>query len=310
MNRGQTKVTVNSTDSWLSDTDAWINFPNFTTDAFGIWSGNISARPGGEAFPGANLIILRLKRSDQSSYCCDSASVSATVTAAPVQTTATTSQDSKPTPSIDWQAVSNAIQNENFKTSISLKNFSSDTTYYVKIRGGPDADHLTKAQTKSGNAFLSDNESWTGFPTINTDGSGAGSGDIYGLFTDDREAGAYKILLRVRKKDSDSFYESDIKDITLNKMAAPIVVAAATKSAKISTKSVGKVLATQSAKINKSSTKAAEPVKTIEIDSTTDKMPLVLIGLGILFLIGSLVSFLHGKGFFGIILDRLQKHED
>ncbi|MCL4397708.1 hypothetical protein M1403_01625 [Patescibacteria group bacterium] len=290
MTRGQTR---SSSGDWLSDNDAWAGFPAFTTDTFGVWNGMVTGRPGSSAFTGNNLLVLRLRDYG------DSDAVAIQINAAPVQDSA--AQDSNnnnsqnnntvtivqtPLPEITFSPPVQGNLGEVFKVSVNLKNFEANKQYYLKVRG---------VRTKNGSAYLSDNEAWVKFPLITTGNTGDYHGEAWGIVSEDKDAGNYEIRIRMRKKDAEDFFESEAKTIKLVKI--PVLVTAKT--------SESAVLGTESAKPKKVSTPAA--VETVKIDSSTDKIPLALIGLGSLFLIGSLVSFLHGKGVWDIILQKFHK---
>lgn len=156
-----------------------------------------------------------------------------------------------PLPLIEFTVPAGANLGESFKTMVNLKNFAANTEFYLKIRD--------KVQTKNGNNFLSDNEAWNFFPLIKTDSSGNWSGEIWGMISEDKDAGIYKIKLRVRKKDTDSFFESDIKEVKLSKIITPVVVVA-TPSAKL--KIENSVLGTKSASVSSLPEQPKEKEKT------------------------------------------------
>ncbi|MBI3559229.1 hypothetical protein HY085_02435 [Candidatus Gottesmanbacteria bacterium] len=277
MNRGQTLISINGTNSWLGDTDSWSSFPVIFMDAFGTWNGTVTGRPGDNAFSGQNFLTLRLRRTDQTSYCCDSASVTATVSSAPVTTNPViTVEAQKPVIEFNPPAVANL--GESFKATANLKSFAANTEFYLKIRD--------KVQTKNGNNFLSDNEAWSLFPLIKTDNSGNWSGEIWSLASENKDEGIYKIKLRVKKKDTDSFFESDTKDIKLIKIVMSLV---ATPEAIIASRSpeINFVLGTKSASLS------ALPLK--QKEKNFDKLSLIILISGGIFSLAGVWGIIRKK---------------
>ncbi len=67
MNKSQTNNPLNdSSQDWLSDTDAWSTFPQITSDSSGNWNGSVIGRPGNTAIAGTNLVVLRIRKTDGS----------------------------------------------------------------------------------------------------------------------------------------------------------------------------------------------------------------------------------------------------
>ncbi|MEK7565948.1 MAG: hypothetical protein AAB506_02805 [Patescibacteria group bacterium] len=130
------------------------------------------------------------------------------------------SQDSQvvapaPTPKIDWALEDKIYVAKEFKTTkLELSNFDINTEYLLKLRAGTEEGKLTKLQTKNGSAFLSDGETWSKFPLIKTDENAKWAGEIKGFLGEDKPDGKYKIQLRIRKKDTDTYLVSDMKEIT------------------------------------------------------------------------------------------------
>ena len=121
------------------------------------------------------------------------------------------------------------------------------------VLGYDPEQHASNFKRQVGDDYFSDNEGWENFPVIKTDSSGNWSGDIWGLLVEDKNEGNYKIKIRARKKETDTFSESGFKDLKFSKPAEIVIVA--TPAAVI--KSVEKI-ATKSAVISvKKSTESA-----------------------------------------------------
>lgn len=135
--------------------------------------------------------------------------------------------DPAPSPKIEWNLEDKIYVGRDFKTTkLELSNFDGNTEYYLKLRAGTEEGKLTKIQTKNSSAYLSDGESWSKFPLIKTDENSKWTGEIKGLLPEGKLEGKYKILLRIRKKDTESFYESDMKEIDFSKVPEEIIVIA------------------------------------------------------------------------------------
>lgn len=117
-------------------------------------------------------------------------------------------------PEISWSLPSAVFLEEDIKIDYSISKFENGKEYYVKVRG---------AQTKNGNNYLSENEAWVGFPVIKIKDDGTYSEKIYALISDEKNEGTYKLKLRFRKKDGDTFVESGEKYIVMTKKAMEIV---------------------------------------------------------------------------------------
>lgn len=216
LNQGQTYNSLNnSPDDWLNDTgDSWTKFPQITSDSSGNWSGILTGRPSESAFAGLNYILFRVKKADSSSATYDSATVSAIIS--PAANQQTDSPADQPSPNITVNIGNNFILGREFNIGIKLENFDSNQDYYLKFRAGTDENSLAKGQTKNGSAFYADNESWSKFPQIKTDGSGKWDRQISARIGEDKPVGQYTIRIRVRKKDADTFYDSGTKNISLS----------------------------------------------------------------------------------------------
>ncbi len=184
-----------------------------------------------------------------------------------------------PTFKIEWSLEDKVYVGRDFKTTkLELSNFDGNTEYYLKLRAGTEEGKLTKIQTKNGSAYLSDGESWSKFPLIKTDENSKWTGEIKGLLSEGKSEGKYKILVRIRKKDTESFYESDTKEIDFLKVSEEIIVIA-TPAAVI--KSVEK-MATKPAVISvKKSTQSAVLGSSVAENNSPQKANPLAVVLGV-----------------------------
>ena len=255
-------LTQNQDNAWyqykssptLSDLNGY--FYKFTPVS-ASWSGQLVAKMdiNSEGYKGPGNYILKLFRHITAGGIESDNGVPVEIKVVlPTASVVTVSSESTPvSPNLTIEVSNSANLGEMFKINVNLKNFSKDTEYYLKLRGGPDESHITKMQTKNGGSYFSDNEGWENFPVIKTDSSGNWSGDIWGLLVEDKNEGNYKIKIRARKKETDTFSESGFKDLKFSKPAEIVIVA--TPAAVI--KSVEKI-ATKSAVISvKKSTESA-----------------------------------------------------
>lgn len=230
LTKGQTYNSASTApDDWLSDSGvSWSKFPQITSDSTGNWNGLLTGRPADSAFAGANFIMLRIKKADSSSTTYDSATVAAQINAAAMPE----SPADPPTPEISFDFGKNYFLGEPFSFNVGLKNFDQNQNYYLKFRAGVDTNTLSKGQTQNGSAFYADNESWSKFPQITTDGSGNWSGNITVQITDDKPSGQYYARVRIRRIDSDTFYDSATKTASFSKLLTGVIdnVAAATSA--------------------------------------------------------------------------------
>ena len=307
-------LTKNLNDEWYqyksspTVSDLTTYFYNFTPVS-GSWSGQLVAKVDttDDGFKGPGNYLLKLIKYISSSGSYSNNYVAITINIPIISTVLAetgNTQTSEVSPSIEINVPNpnNCTLGNSFKIFSNLKNFSRETEYYLKLRGGLDGDHLTKMQTKNGESYFSDNESWENFPTIKTDSSGNWSGDVWGLLGEDKEEGAYKIKLRARKKETDTFCESDLKDLRFLKPAV-IAVPVATKS---SVASAPAVLAAAT------EISTPEPVITpiISVNKVTQKDDfslLWILGFGMVFSGGIMVVFLHKEQLWDIIKRRYGK---
>lgn len=219
-------------------------FYNFTPVG-GTWSGQISFKVDttDSGFKGPGNYILKLLKYITStvSYSANNFLVAINIASNSGTTTNPPAQTSVLTPSLDWDIGKDLKIGESFNLNLKLQNFESQGEYFLKIRGGTDENKLTKTQTKNGGSFLSDNENWSGFPIIKVDSSGKWEGILCGMISEEKDPGKYKIRVRARKKDTESFFESDLKELNFSKAPEEIIsiappVVATKSSEKIATK--------------------------------------------------------------------------
>lgn len=279
MNKGQTFNSLNdSPDDWLSDTSEWSKFPIVVSDSNGAWTGSLTARLVDSAFLGSNYFVFRLRSATGTNY--DSASVSALISPAPpapIQSPAITTS-----PAVSITVPEKITLGEPFKAKIELVGFDADSEYFYKLRAGLSETVLTKAQTQNGVAFLSDTETWTKFPVVRTDPSGKWSGEVTGRFEEDRETGTYKIRARLRKKDTETSYDSSLRETTI--IQAVIIntpfVATPTSSKPVITTEIKNSTETKLVLGTKSAETQASNYPEPQQDSKSNPAPLVMIGLG------------------------------
>lgn len=303
-------LTQNLNGEWFqyksspSASDLSTYFYNFVPIS-GSWSGQLVAKvdttDDGYKGPGNYLVKLIKYISSSGSY--SNNSIPITINIPLVATDSGQTQVSEASPALEISAPDKCFLGDYFKVTSNFKNFAKETEYYLKLRGGPDDDHLTKLQTKNGDSYLSDNESWESFPNIKTDSNGNWSGEIIGLLDEDKTEGVYKIKIRARKKEADTFSESNIKEITFTK---PVVVAVpvATKSS---------VVATEAAKIASSEPEIlAESIELATPESLpkppvvkSDSSPLAILGGGLILSAVFMAAIMHKNRLWAIIRSRL-----
>jgi len=193
---------------------------------------------------------------------------------------------------------------EKFAVKIEAKNFPVNTPFYAKLRGGIDEGSMSKARTQNNDSWLSDSESWGSFPIITTDNNGFWAGEIYGMVDGDKEAGGYKFRVRLRNKNTESNYDSQVKAIEIVK-PTPVVTSVPTITLESkprptiditppSTKD-GEILGTVSALILPVEAQKVE-AKVEAVETTEDFSP-------VLITVGGTLSFL------GIILFLIVKYK-
>ena len=182
------------------------------------WSGQLQAKIdiNDDGFLGPGNYILKLIKYISSSGSYSNNSIAITINVASPSSQTAISPPTPPSPNITLSIGNSFVLGADFTSSVKLENFDPNQSYYLKMRAGTDENTLNKAQTKNGSAYLSDTESWNKFPQISTDGSGKWEGQLTGRIGEDKSPGSYKIRLRVRRSDNDTFYDSEIKAITLS----------------------------------------------------------------------------------------------
>lgn len=214
-----------------------------------------------------------------------------------------------PTPKIDWNLEDKIFVGRDFKTTkLELSNFEINTEYFLKLRAGTEEGKLTKIQTKNGSAYLSDGESWDKFPLIKTDENAKWTGEIKGMLAEGKPDGKYKILLRIRKKDTESFYESEIKEINFSKVAEEIIViatsTAATKSSIVATPAAQ--IKTKEPEVLGAATEIANPTPVKpQVIPKKDFSWLAVLGSGLIISAAIMGVFLHKNRLWDIIKSRL-----
>lgn len=109
---------------------------------------------------------------------------------------------------------------EEFSLTVDLKGLSDNTKYFLKVLGGQKSkligelfDFYTWSPSK--NTFLAWNASWSDFPTLTSDLSGAATITIKGKFTSDGFIGENKVVIRLRKEGATTNLDSDGAPITV-----------------------------------------------------------------------------------------------
>ena len=150
------------------------------------WSGQLKTKidTSDDGFKGPGIYLLKLLKHITGSGTASNNSYEININVASVS--ASSSSDSSnndstpaPDPAISWVLPTTGKLGENFKVTYSLKDFPANTDYYVKVRG---------AQTKNGNNYLSENETWTGFPSIKIKDNGGFDGEVYAFISDEKDA--------------------------------------------------------------------------------------------------------------------------
>lgn len=226
-------ITKNQNSEWylyksspsLADFSAY--FYSFTPVG-STWSGQIQAKfdtNDGDFFGPGNYVLKLFKYITSSTGTASNNTITVAVNvASPSGQTVAASESPPASPTILINLGSNFFLGEEFGIGMKLANFDPNQGYFLKFRAGTDENTLNKGQTKNGSAFFADNEIWSKFPLITTDNSGRWEGQIPGRIGEDKNPGQYFIRVRVRKKDSDTFYDSEGKNISLS--SPPAVVSA------------------------------------------------------------------------------------
>lgn len=117
---------------------------------------------------------------------------------------------------IDFTPPSNLIVGEQFSLPVTLDNLEN-SSYFLKVRIGHNENNLNDGQTLK-DIWLDDNDSWLKFPQI---GGPNWQGTINARLPENKPAGVYKILIRLKKIPSDKFLQSDLKEIKFQAAAVP-----------------------------------------------------------------------------------------
>lgn len=227
-------ITKNLLDEWYSYkstpalTDLTNYFYTFQLQAK-AWSGTVSAKidTSDKDFAGPGSYKLKLIRyTGNSSSDSNFVYITVNVSSPSAETTGTGTANNTittaPTPEINFALPGESRLGEEFKISLELKNFDKQADYYGKIRGAYENDTYNKAQTKNNSAYLWDGDSWGKFPLISTNDDGYWKGEVIGRIDPDKPEATYKIKIRLRQKDGETFYESESKEIKM----LPLLVAA------------------------------------------------------------------------------------
>ncbi len=228
--------TKNTGDQWhlYQSTPTLSDLYSFTPQN-GTWSGQVQAKiditDSGYKGPGNYSVkLFKYISSPNSRLDSNVVTVSINIPASPPPApappspspTSTSSSQTNDSKEITWIASNTTVRlGEDFKLSVQLKNFETAASYYLKIRAGQSADKLTKGETKNGNSYLSDNDSWTQFPQIQTDGSGNWVGDLAGKIISSEPTGSYIIKVRAKKASTDTTYDTADKNLTFS-AATPV----------------------------------------------------------------------------------------
>lgn len=223
-------MTRNNLEEWFvykstpTTTDLSSYFYNFAPVS-GTWSGQLSTKIdiNDSGFKGVGNYLIKMAKyiSGSPSY---SNIVSIFVNIAAPTATPTPTDNPILSPEVRLSLDSKKNLDEDFVAKIEAKNLPTDAEFYVKLRGGIEEGKLTKSRTKNGGSWLSDGESWSSFPIIKTNNEGKWSGEIHGLVDGEKETGKYKFLVRFHKKDTESNFDSEIREMDLEKnIVTPIL---------------------------------------------------------------------------------------
>lgn len=221
-------LTKNLVDEWYlyksspTSSDLGSYFYKFTPVG-STWSGQIQAKidtsDDGFVGPGNYLIKLIKYVSSSGTVSNNSVTVSVNIPSPSDQSSISTQEASPPAVTISMGSAYEL--GEVFDIEINLFQFDPDTEFYLKVRGGIEETSLTKVQTRNGESYNADSESWTKFPLVKTDADGHWSGQIQGLVDMDKSEGNYKLRLRIHKKEADTSFDSSFKDVTFRRPILP-----------------------------------------------------------------------------------------
>lgn len=113
-----------------------------------------------------------------------------------------------------------------FAITATASGLVANSTYYAKVRIGQTFSDLNKGQTNnplndSPGDWLSDTDGWINFPQIPSDNSGNWNGSITGRPGNSTIAGSNLIVLRLRKTDGTTNYDSSPQSFNVNSAPSP-----------------------------------------------------------------------------------------
>lgn len=118
-------------------------------------------------------------------------------------------------------APSSVNQSEEFIVTFSASDLETNTQYYEKVRIGTGGTY-TKGETKNGDNWLGDTDSWSNFPTVTTDSSGSISTSLTARAKDTAEIGTNQLYVRLRKVGASSNISPDGEtSVTVNQAPSP-----------------------------------------------------------------------------------------
>lgn len=217
-----------------------------------VWSGQIKAKIDATStnFKGNGNYVLKLYKYVSSlGSSVDSNAVPFVVSLSDYSLIKPVSETPTPTISariIDWGLDTSSLQvGKVFGVNINLSGFDSNSSYYLKTRGGT-GSQLSALVTKNNSNFYSDNAGWVNFPQAQVDVNGHWEGKIYSKVNNDF-AGQYLIILRLKRTDSDVIYDSPSKNFNFI-IGEPNVTITPTAKPSIATSKIPSVLGVQSTK--------------------------------------------------------------
>ncbi|MEA2020573.1 MAG: lamin tail domain-containing protein [Patescibacteria group bacterium] len=131
---------------------------------------------------------------------------------------------------IEFELPSSVRVDEPFTTTVRIKNFESDSFYYVKILAAED-ENFYNARTLSADEkkWLAWNAAWADFPQLETDSSGDANFEVLARIKKESSPGEFKIKVRLRKVTDGVNIDSKEKNILVEPGLQSNVVLAATK---------------------------------------------------------------------------------
>ncbi|MBI3888096.1 hypothetical protein HY310_03455 [Candidatus Microgenomates bacterium] len=295
-------------------------FYNFTPIA-GTWSGQISVKidPNDDGYKGPGTYLVKLIKYISSSGSVSNNYLPITINIPLIATVAAqNNNEAQSNPELNVLASNSARLGEDIKISIQLKDFEPQKEFYVKARFGMNPEQLSRGQTKNAGVYLTDNESWINFPIIKTTSDGSYTGEIYGLISEEKDEGLYKYKIRIRKKETETFFDSPTRDITLIKVI-PVPPAVITILKDV------KQTATPSIDINEEKQSTVESLVTAEVlgsksadssdivnnavkkSSPRKSAPLFVLGIGVLVSAALMAIFMYRAYIWSIISKVMMK---